>query len=64
METDRLGHMAMSPPNRHSLLQGEIEALLRMHAAEIAAIPECGIAGSKAVAACGAVFASLEADGD
>jgi Uma2 family endonuclease len=43
-ETDRWGHIVMSPAsNRHSLLQAEIQNLLRAHRMGGYAFPECSI---------------------
>ncbi len=50
IETDRWGHIVMSPAsNRHSLLQAEIQNLLRSHCDAGYAFPECSIQTAKGV---------------
>jgi Uma2 family endonuclease len=59
LETDRWGHIVMSPAsNRHSLLQGEIQALLRTHTSGGLAFPECSIATSAGVKVADVAWAS------
>lgn len=59
LETDRWGHIVMSPAsNRHSLFQGEIQALLRVHAGEGVAFPECSVATSAGVKVADVAWAS------
>ena len=50
IETDRWGHIVMSPAsNRHSLLQAEIQNLLRNHCDGGYAFPQCSIQTDKGV---------------
>lgn len=50
IETDRWGHIVMSPAsNRHSLLQAEIQNLLRSHCDGGYAFPECSIQTARGV---------------
>ena len=50
IETDRWGHIVMSPAsNRHSLLQAEIQNLLRSHCNVGFAFPECSIQTARGV---------------
>lgn len=50
LETDRWGHIVMSPAtNRHSWLQGEILALLRQLQADGRVLPECSIQTAEGV---------------
>ncbi len=62
LETDRWGHIVMSPAsNRHSLLQGEIQALLRAHADGVGvAFPECSVATSAGVKVADVARASID----
>lgn len=60
-ETDRWGHIVMSPAtNKHSWLQGEILALLRQLLPAGRMLPECSIQTSEGVKVAGAVWASPE----
>ncbi|AGA89445.1 hypothetical protein Thimo_0599 [Thioflavicoccus mobilis 8321] len=59
LETDRWGHIVMSPAsNRHSLLQGEIQALLRRFADDGLAFPECSVATDAGVKVADVAWAS------
>lgn len=59
LETDRWGHIVMSPAsNRHSLLQGEIQALLRLHATGGLAFPECSVGTALGVKVADVAWAS------
>jgi len=50
IETDRWGHIVMSPAsNRHSMLQAEIQNLLRRHLAGGFAFPECSVQTTQGV---------------
>ena len=50
IESDQWGRIVMSPAsNRHSLLQAEIQNLLRTHCATGYAFPECSIQTSEGV---------------
>lgn len=61
LETDRWGHIVMSPAsNRHSLLQGEIQALLRCHAESGVAFPECSVATAAGVKVADVAWASTD----
>jgi Uma2 family endonuclease len=61
LETDRWGHIVMSPAsNRHSLLQGEIQALLRRHAETGVAFPGCSVATAAGVKVADVAWASLD----
>ena len=61
LETDRWGHIVMSPAsNRHSLLQGEIQDLLRRHTDSCRAFPECSIATTAGVKVADVAWASLD----
>jgi len=60
-ETDRWGHIVMSPAtNKHSWLQGEILSLLRRHLPNGRVLPECSIQTSEGVKVADAVWASPE----
>lgn len=59
LETDRWGHIVMSPEsNRHSLLQGEIQALLRLHAPAGLAFPECSVGTAAGIKVADVAWAS------
>lgn len=60
-ETDRWGHIVMSPAtNKRSWLQGEILGLLRRHLPNGRVLPECSIQTSEGVKVADAVWASPE----
>ncbi|TVQ89489.1 MAG: Uma2 family endonuclease [Chromatiaceae bacterium] len=59
IETDRWGHILMSPAsNRHSLLQGELQALLRTLTPSGAAFPECSVSTAEGVKVADVAWAS------
>jgi Uma2 family endonuclease len=60
-ETDRWGHIVMSPAtNKHSWLQGEILSLLRRHLPNGRVLPKCSIQTSEGVKVADVVWASPE----
>jgi len=60
-ETDRWGHIVMSPAsNRHSLLQGAIQTLLGRQIMGGMAFPECSIETAQGVKVADVVWASAE----
>ncbi len=59
LETDRWGHIVMSPAtNRHSWLQGEILSLLRQALPAGRVLPECSIQTSEGVKVADVVWGS------
>jgi Uma2 family endonuclease len=61
LETDRWGHIVMSPAtNKHSWLQGEILSLLRQALPAGRVLPECSIQTSEGVKVADAVWGSAE----
>jgi len=61
LETDRWGHIVMSPAsNRHSLVQGAVQALLGRQLEGGIGFPECSIATSQGVKVADVVWASGE----
>ncbi len=61
LETDRWGHIVMSPAtNRHSWLQGEILSLLKQALPFGRVLPECSIQTSEGVKVADVVWASAD----
>ena len=61
LETDRWGHIVMSPAsNRHSWLQAEIQTLLRQLATGGSAVIECSIATTAGIKVADVAWASRD----